>query len=166
VSLAGQRIDPGRYAVIPRTLVFLTRPGEVLLQRVPPGRGAWAGLYNGLGGHVERGEDPLTSARREVREESGLIVEDLRLRGIVIVDAEALLGIGLYVFTGEGPPGKARAGPEGGLEWIQTADLLDCPLVEDLHVLLPRLLPSDDSPPFAAVYTYAGDGRLTIHFAA
>ena len=164
MSLAGQRFDPGRYAVIPRTLTFLTRPGEVLLQRVPPGRGAWAGLYNGVGGHVERGEDPLTSAHREVREESGLTA-DLTLRGVVLVDTGEAIGIGLYVFHGESPSGQLQPGPEGSLEWVAFADLPNRPLVEDLRVLLPRVVGADDSPIFSAVYRHSEGGRLNIQFA-
>lgn len=166
MSLAGQRVDPERYAVIPRTLIFLTRSGQILLQKVAADRGAWAGMYNGLGGHIERGEDPLRSARREVREESGLEVESLRLRGVVMVDTGASPGIGLYVFTGDAPKAAVRAGAEGALEWVDTTEALQRPLVEDLRALLPRLLGPDDGPPFSAVYTYDSGGRLHITFAA
>lgn len=164
MSLAGQRVDPKRYTVVPRTLVFLTRPGEVLLQKVPPGRGAWAGLYNGLGGHLEAGEDPLTGARREAREEAGLEVESLRLRGVVIVDTGAAPGIGLYIFSGVVASDPAGPGPEGDLEWIRTSDLARIPLVEDLPTLLPRLL-DPTAPPFSAVYAYEDGGALRIRFA-
>ena len=60
----------------------------------------WAGRYNGLGGHVEPGEDIYTSARREVREEAGLEVHDLRLRCVVHADAgDPVAGILFFVFT-------------------------------------------------------------------
>jgi 8-oxo-dGTP diphosphatase len=165
MSLAGQRLQPERYAVIPRTLTFLTRPGEVLLMRVPPGRGAWAGRYNGVGGHIEPGEDPLSSARREVAEETGLAVEGLHLAGVVVVDTGGSPGIGLYVFRGPGPAGAPRPGSEGTAEWVPTSRLGEIPLVDDLPILLPRVLDSEGGPPFSACTTYAADGRLTIRFA-
>jgi 8-oxo-dGTP diphosphatase len=164
MSLAGQRLQPDRYSVIPRTLTFLTRPGEVLLMRVPPGRGAWAGRYNGIGGHIERGEDPQSSAIREVREETGFIVGDLQLRGVVLVDTGGIPGIALYLFTGEGPAGPPAASVEGTAEWIRTTQLAQTPLVEDLPTILPRLLENPDRP-FSAVYTYSGDGALSIRIA-
>jgi 8-oxo-dGTP diphosphatase len=164
MSLAGQRLQPDRYSVIPRTLTFLTRPGEVLLMRVPPGRGAWAGRYNGIGGHVEQGEDPQSSAIREVREETGFIVGNLRLRGVVLVDTGGIPGIALYLFTGEGPPGLPASGAEGTAEWIRTTELAQTPLVEDLPTLLPRLLEKPDRP-FSAVYTYSEGGALSIRIA-
>jgi 8-oxo-dGTP diphosphatase len=164
MSLAGQRLQPERYAVIPRTLTFLTRPGEVLLMRVPPGRGAWAGRYNGVGGHIEPGEDPLSSARREVAEETGLAVEGLALAGVVVVDTGGSPGIGLYVFRGPGPAAAPRPGGEGTAEWVPTSRLGEIPLVDDLPILLPRVLGSEGGPPFSAWTTYAADGRLTIRF--
>ena len=165
MSLPGQRVQPQRYTVLPRTLTFLTRPGQVLLMCIPPGRGAWAGLYNGLGGHIEQGEDPLTSARREVSEETGLSPEHLRLSGVVLVDTGSKPGIGLYVYTGELPDGIVRSGPEGSAEWVNTADLDHLPLVEDLPVLLDRILSlKPDTAPFSAVYSYDAQGRLGIHF--
>src|SRR3989304_623329 len=125
MSLAGQRLQPERYSVTPRTLTFLPRPGEVLLMRVPPGRGAWAGCYNGVGGHLEQGEDPLTSAVREIAEETGLAAEAMQLAGVVVVDTGGTPGIGLYVFRGTGPPGEPTPGREGTAEWVETARLDD-----------------------------------------
>ena len=165
MSLAGQRLQPDRYAIIPRTLTFLIRPGEVLLMRVPPGRGAWAGHYNGLGGHLERGEDPLGSALREIREETGLVVPSLRLCGVAVIDTQRVPGLGLYVFHGAAPPGEPSPTPEGTAEWVEVSRLGELPLVEDLPALLPRVLEAEDRPPFCAAYSYAEDGRLTIRFA-
>jgi 8-oxo-dGTP diphosphatase len=165
MSLAGQRLQPERYAIVPRTLTFLTRPGEVLLMQVPPGRSAWAGHYNGLGGHLEQGEDPLRSALREVREETGLVVDSLRLRGVVVIDTGSVPGIGLYVFQGLGPPGRPSPGREGTAEWVEISRLGELPLVEDLPALLPRVLDAEDRPPFSAAYSYSEDGRLRVRFA-
>ena len=60
-----------RYAVIPRVAIFLRREDSFLLLKGAPTKRLWANKYNGLGGHVERGEDALFAAKRELLEETG-----------------------------------------------------------------------------------------------
>lgn len=165
MCLAGQRLDPSRYRVIPRTLTFLTRGDQVLLLRVPDDRGAWAGRYNGIGGHLEPGEDPHSGARREVREETGLEVDRLTLRGVVLIDTGQPTGIALYVFCGECAAGEPTLGPEGSAAWFHLDRLEAIPLVEDLPTILPLVLAGrEDGPSFSAVYRYDAHGRLSILF--
>ncbi len=165
MSLDGQRIQPGRYAIIPRTLIFLTRPGEVLLIKNAPGRGAWAGLLNGVGGHLERGESPHSGAVREIQEETGLTALGLRLVGAVVIDTGSSPGIGLYVFVGKVTGGNPRRTEEGLPQWVPYDRLDQEPLMQDLPQLLPRALEAYEAGlPFTALYRYDADGRLEITF--
>ncbi len=153
-----------RYLLVPRVLIFITRGTRVLLLKGAPGKRLWAGQYNGLGGHLEPGEDLLSAARRELREETGLET-DLRLCGTVVVDTGQNPGVGVFVFTGECPRGEPRPSAEGAAEWIELADLPGLPAVADLPALLERIArmrPGD--PPFAARSYYEAEGRLYIEF--
>ncbi len=166
MSREGQRLQPGRYMIVPRTLSFLLRGEEILLLRLAPDRGAWAGCLNGIGGHIEAGEDPLTSARREIIEEAGLTAAELRLCGLILIDVGGSPGIGLYAFVGEADPGELRPGPEGNLVWVPSTALGQERLVEDLPTLLPALLRCHGARTvLSALYTYDSAGRLTITFA-
>lgn len=165
MPVSDQGVFRDRYMVIPRTLIFLTRNEKVLLLKGAPTKRLWANLYNGVGGHIERGEDVLTAAYRELQEETGLVPDSLRLCGTVSVDTGENVGIGIYIFRGECLAGSPKASPEGVLEWIPFAKVSDLPLVEDLPQLLPRVLamqPGD--APFSACSFYDEEEKLQVVF--
>ena len=160
-----QTVTRDRYSLIPRTLIFLTRGKRVLLLKGAPHKRLWAGRYNGIGGHIERGEDVFSSARRELLEETGLSACDLWLCGVVTVDTGQEIGIGIYVLRGECPSGELIPSREGTPEWVPIDEALTLPLVEDLYTLLPYLLAqTPEAPSFSAHYSYGSDGKMVISF--
>jgi 8-oxo-dGTP diphosphatase len=124
-----------RNEVTPRVLVFGERDGRVLL--IEGGPTKWfAGRLNGLGGHVEPGEDAASAAARECEEECGLRPASLRLAAVVHVDAEPR--VMLFVFSAALPPGDVRGSVEGRLRWLSRAELADpsLPLLPDVRTHL------------------------------
>ncbi|MBN1667363.1 MAG: NUDIX domain-containing protein [Anaerolineales bacterium] len=167
MTVEDQGVDSKRYALIPRTLIFLTRGEQVLLLRGAAHKRLWANLYNGVGGHIERGEDVLSAARRELLEESGLQPISLWLCGTVLIDSGQNPGVAIFILRGECPAGEAQESEEGTLEWIRRDQLASLPLVEDLPTLLPKVLAQQaGQAPFAAHYHYDSQGQLIINFGA
>ncbi len=165
-SEQGVAQSAGRYTLIPRVLGFITHGRDVLLLKGAPTKRIWANKYNGVGGHVEADEDIYTSALREMREETGLAVADVRLRGIIHVDAGQETGIIVFVFSARALGQEFKSSPEGTLEWVGQDRIKTLDLVQDLPELLPRVLAMQtDDPPFFARYHYDQHDRLVITFA-
>jgi 8-oxo-dGTP diphosphatase len=144
--------------------VSFVRSGErLLLLRHAPGSARFAGRWNGVGGHVEAGEGLRAAARRELLEEAGLDVADLRLRGVV--HETGLLGHAyvVFFFVGEVSAPALRPAPGVELAWHDLARVRELPLVDDLHELLDALLTNRE--PVLAVERYDGtDRRLAFAF--
>jgi 8-oxo-dGTP diphosphatase len=160
--LAGQRLQPDRYSVIPRTISFVFHQNQVLLIKVAEGRGAWSGQYNGIGGHIESGEHPHTSALRELQEETGILPDHLQFCGHILIDTGKATGIGLFVFGGaiQQPP-PLQSTPEGAPHWLKLDALDGQPLVEDLHGLIPKVLATmEGAPTFLGLYQFSNEGKL------
>ena len=153
--------DLTRYTVVPRTLIFLTRGDQVLLLRGAPDKKLWANRYNGLGGHIEAGEDPWHAALREVQEEAGITPSRLELKGIIHVTRPEPPGVMLFVFTGAAPDDTPIASEEGQVEWVALEALATLPVVEDLPVLLAQVLSAQTAVFGRYQITSAG---LEMHF--
>ncbi len=157
-----QKILPESYSVIPRTLIFIKKNDKLLLLKGAVDKKIWPGLYNGIGGHVERGEDVLTAAKRELLEETGLRDINIDLRAIIFIDVEEMHGISMFVFSGNTNGNRIISNEEGTLEWIKISDLRNYPLVEDLYHLIPLVLKSDKKIKFGRYYYK--DGKLLMAF--
>ncbi len=163
----GADATAGRWLVIPRTLCFITHGSDILLLKRGSHTRIYPGRYNGVGGHIERDEDPLTGAIREMHEETGLDLVNVRFRGVLNVDAGGVNGIIVFVFTAEATSRAFIDSDEGILEWVSRDQINTLPLVEDLPVLLARIFDGDlTAPPFFAHTSYDEHDEQVLRFAA
>ena len=84
------------------------------------------GKYNGLGGKVDADEDVAAAMCREIREESGIEVEELVLRGTISWPGFGKNGEPwfAFIFRIDRWRGTPHAGNhEGTLEWVPLAEL-------------------------------------------
>jgi len=164
----GVAVSRDRYHVIPRTLCFITHGNDVLLLRGAPNKRIWPNQYNGVGGHVERDEDIWTAAVREMQEETGLDVRDVRLRGVINVDAGGGdAGVLIFVFTAQATGRETKPCDEGSLQWVPRDRVMELDLVEDLPLILPHVLGQIAAEePFFAHSSCDENDELTMVFAS
>lgn len=160
----GTLID--RYSVIPRTLIFIfDQSGKVLLLRSHKHKQIWGEKWNGLGGHIEQGEDIISSARRELFEESGINSVDLSLCGLVSINIQKNPGIVLFIFKSIDFIGPIRDSSEGELAWFGLEELTNVQCVDDLEILFPHVLSFRKGDPlFFAMSESDQYGELQIRF--
>lgn len=119
------------------------------------------GKYLGIGGHVERDEDVVTCAQREIVEETGLTVTDMTMRGSVTWTAFGAdrRDITCFVFRVDGYTGEPlTANEEGTLKWVRRSALRDIPMWESDHQWLPMVF-DEDPRQFHGIMPYEG-GRM------
>lgn len=110
------------------------------------------GKWNGLGGKLLPGETPEEAARREIEEESGLVVGSLELKGVItfpLFDSKDDWYV--FVFNAYEPRGILNESQEGELHWIETKDITKLCLWPGDRIFLPWL---DEHAFFSAKFSY------------
>lgn len=89
------------------------------------------GKWNGLGGKLERGESPEDCVIREVKEESGIEINQPHMHGFITFPLfDGIDDWYVFIFTAEKYKGSIIDSPEGKLEWIPDNELLKLNLWE------------------------------------
>ncbi len=134
-----QKLIPDRYHVVPRTIIFVFNNEKVLLQKGALDKKINAGLWNGLGGHIERHENIITAAKRELFEESGISCDKLDFCGTIMIDVVAEEGIILFVFGYKNGQCGFNESSEGKLEWFSVTEIPDLDIVDDVPFLIEKV---------------------------
>ena len=145
------------------TLCYIEKNGcWLMMQRNKKDHDENAGKWIGIGGHLEEDESPEECMLREIREETGLDVCDLRLRGLItfiLPDWGNELTF-LYTAKTEGNVSERYLqGDEGTLAWIPVSEVGRLELWEGDRQFLPLL--QRDTGCFSMKLVYQAGGRLS-----
>src|ERR1700722_1651241 len=90
------------------------------------------GMYLSIGGHVELGEGIEEAAIREVKEESGINVHSVDLRGVLYFRGQNTgeYDVVMFLFTSSDFTGEPIAGREGTFEWVDIDKIQNVNLYE------------------------------------
>jgi 8-oxo-dGTP diphosphatase len=158
--------ESGERKAIPAVLVYPECGDEILmLHRNKKAADYHAGKWNGLGGKFEPDESPLETARRELKEESGIELpsESFKPLGIIhfpsFKPSEDWL---VYVFLAEVPSDQRKLDgcSEGTLHWVKRSKLLELNLWPGDRHFLPLVL---ERKPFVSTMWYK-DGDCVRHW--
>jgi 8-oxo-dGTP diphosphatase len=103
------------------------------------------GMYLPIGGHVELGEGVEEAAIREVKEESGIKIQTVDLRGIIYLrsqNTEEYDNI-IFLFTSKDFSGEPKPGREGKFEWVSIDEFKKINLYEGDKIFLKLLMKHD-----------------------
>jgi len=153
-----------RYLLIPRTLVFVKYKGKYIFIEKDFNNSFIDGSINGVGGHIEMGEDPFSSARREVFEETGLSLTKLELIALLFSNTTKNPGIIVFIFRAESKGGKIKESEEGRIIACEKNEIInEQKLMKDVPYLLDLCEKhKQNSRPLILMYHSDNNGELRI----
>ena len=149
------------------TLCYIEKDGAYLMiHRVKKKNDENKDKWIGIGGKLEAGESPFDCARREVLEETGLTLKNIRYRGIITFVSNIYGTEYMHLFSSDSFVGEIKGDcDEGNLEWIKKQDLYSLPMWEGDKIFL-ELLDTEERF-FSLKLVYEGDTLIedTLDFA-
>lgn len=131
-----------------------------MIHRIKKKNDMHEGKWNGLGGKLEPGETPEECVVREVREESGLLIKNPLLKGLLTFPAfNGFDDWYVFMFVATEFEGDLIDSAEGDLRWIDDSELLNLNLWDGDKIFLKWM---DRNGFFSAKFTYK-NGKLINH---
>lgn len=116
------------------------------------------GKWLGIGGKFEDKESPEDCIIREVKEETGLALNSVKLRGILTFINTICETEYIYVFTSNDFTGNLIECNEGELKWVEKEKVTSLNLWEGDKIFIEKI--KEESPFFTIKYVYDGDTLL------
>ena len=150
------------YKLVMCANVFIRKDGKWLMLKRSEEKKISPGYFHTVGGKVDPGEDPFTAAVREVKEEAGITIKNMRLEAVTfevspfdqIKDENWLC----FYFSADYDSGEVMQTEEGELVLIDERDIPNQKLIPSIRVILHHILNPKDGTVFLKMrYDEKGD---------
>ena len=143
------------------TLCYIEKDGKYLmLHRTKKKNDINKDKWLGIGGKFEDGESPEECIIREVKEETGLILNTYKLRCVVTYVSTNWETEYMYVFTSNDYTGKLIECNEGDLQWIEKDKVTELKTWEGDKIFVEKIKNNDSF--FTVKFNY--DGEMLIKY--
>lgn len=142
--------------------IFVRKNGEYLLLRRSPKKRYAPNVIHPIGGKIDPDENPYLRAQRELLEEAGVKVKNMRLEAVIleiqpVKDADENWLI--FHFSADYDSGELIKTEEGELLWIKTEDIPKQDLFPSVAPIINNILDPNDGTVFLTV-AYDDNGKV------
>lgn len=135
------------------TLCYIRNQDKVLmLHRNKKNQDPNLSKWIGIGGKLENEESPIECIRREIYEETGLSVNEIKMRGVITFILPRWENEISFLYETNDFVGEIKECNEGELEWVGIKDVTKLNLWEGDYYFIETLLNSDNWIEIKLVY--------------
>ena len=142
--------------MINTTLCYIEKDNKYLmLHRTKKENDVNEGKWIGVGGKFEKDETPEECLLREVKEETGLVLTEYKLRAVFTFISDSWETEYMYLFSANEFTGELITCDEGELKWVEKDRILNLNIWEGDKIFLKKMIEEDNF--FTLKVVYEGD---------
>ncbi|MBU2592224.1 NUDIX domain-containing protein [Patescibacteria group bacterium] len=142
--------------------VFVRKDGKYLMLKRSSGKTYAPDVVHPIGGKIEPDEAPFLAAQREVLEEAGIKIKNMRLEAVVLELKPYKTTEGnwlIFHFTADYDSGDKSETDEGELILLDAKEILDQKLFPSVREIIGHILDPDDGTVFAT-FEHDWEGKI------
>lgn len=144
--------DPHIHKLVMCANVFIRKDGKWLMLKRSEKKRFSPGYFHTVGGKIDSDEDPYTGAIREVKEEAGITVKNMRLEAVTFEIAPVKENRDenwlCFYFSADYDSGEVVQTEEGELVLIDAADIPKQKLIPSIRAIIHHILDPKDGTVF------------------
>lgn len=131
--------------------VFIRKDGKYLLMKRSPDKKYAPNKIHPFGGKMDKGENPYIGAVREVREEVGIEIENLKLEAVIYEldpDKELAADWIVFYFSADYKSGEVIKSEEGEVVYLTDDEVKKSDLFPSVKTIIDHILNKNDGTVF------------------